>query len=467
MIADAVVVGGGVAGLNAAYQLAKNGLKPMLIESRSRCGGLVAGAPLAGTWIDIGADSYARRSKYCHDLCHELGLQTREPGGASWVWDANDRVFPLPYGVLGIPADLDDPQVVAALGGAALDRACQDLSMGPEPGADALDLASLVRTRLGEDAYQILVRPVAGGIYSTEPETLSTDVVIPGLRAAMAQTGSLVRAAARLRAAAPDGPVVSAVVGGMFRMVEAMTAQIDASGQVKTRTMLTRLEPPATSDSVWRVHCAATKPGPTPADPPVADGEPWVVETRRVVVAADGDTSMDILRDLPDLEMGDWTLPLGAKVAHVVLALTNPGLDVAPRGSGMLVAPRHAGNLQIGAKAVTHLNVKWPWLGSDTHYLRVSYGRPGEDPQPSLEDGLKDAAILLGVPLSEDDVVASMIVHWGRSLPPPTPEHRNRVAKLCHRIERLPGLGVTGAWVAGNGLASVLPHAQREAERLL
>lgn len=469
MNAEAVVIGGGIGGLNAAYQLAKAGLKPILIEARSKCGGLIAGARLADIPIDIGAESYARRSTYCRELCAEHGLETREPGGRSWLWSADDRVFPLPHGVLGIPTDLDDPEVQAAISPEGIERARRDLDLGTR-GAELEDLASLVRFRLGEEVYQGLVRPVAGGIYSSEPETLTTDVVIPGLRSALTQTGSLIGAAARLRAQAPPGAVVSSVVGGMFLLPEAMSARIvELGGQVLTRTIATKVE---RHDQGWLVSCANASPGRTPADPPVASDQRFSIATSRVIVAADGRVGMDLLRPIPELQIGDWTLPTGAKVAHVVLALRHRELDLAPRGSGLLVAPRTNQSRPIGAKALTHLSMKWPWLldnqpdGDRVHHLRVSYGRPGEDTNPSVEQGLSDASTLLGIDLDQSNLVASMVVHWNESLPPPTPTHRQLVAKLNSRLTTLNGLGVTGAWVAGNGLASVLTHAHREADRL-
>lgn len=45
---DAVVIGGGMAGLVAAWQLTQEGLRPVLVESRGYTGGLVAGSTLAG-----------------------------------------------------------------------------------------------------------------------------------------------------------------------------------------------------------------------------------------------------------------------------------------------------------------------------------------------------------------------------------------------------------------------------------
>lgn len=93
--------------------------------------------------------------------------------------------------------------------------------------------------------------------------------------------------------------------------------------------------------------------------------------------------------------------------------------------------------------------------------LRVSYGRAGRPtPRPSLEDALADAATLLGVELSVDDVV-----EHGHRFPElaaaADPEHRERVEALTAAAAELDGFEITGAWYAGTGLAAVVPHDAR------
>jgi len=76
------------------------------------------------------------------------------------------------------------------------------------------------------------------------------------------------------------------------------------------------------------------------------------------------------------------SVPEGAPIARLTLAVRAPELDDAPVSQGLLVAPAPADEQPVAAKALSHLNVKWPWLADQlpphTHLLRLSYGRLGE-----------------------------------------------------------------------------------------
>lgn len=476
---EAIVVGGGIGGLQAAHTFAKAGLAPLLLESRGTTGGLVFGAPIGGVKVDLGAESFAKRSREVAALCAELGLETVDPAGASWVWSHRRRpgapadalpghAISIPHGVLGIPADLDDPIVASLLSPEGLRRARADLTMGPSVGADAVDLATLVEARLGAEVLDRLVDPIAGGVHSAHPSRLAVDVVSPGLREALAREGSLVRAAAALRAAAPQGAVVAAASGGMFTLPAALSARIgELGGEVATRRVVTAI---ARDGDGWAVTHHAAARAADPADPPVPVGEPTIDTTPRLVVALDGRAALALLRGLPELRIGDWELPRGADLAQVCIVLADDRLDAGPRGSGLLVTPLEEGEpRRVACKAVTHYSIKWPRVvaGTGKHVLRVSYGRAGvPTPEPTLAAALADASVLLDVELAEDSVAGHAVIHFPNSLPPQTPEHRAQVAELTDRLAGQPGLAITGAWFAGTGLAAVIPHATRVSEEL-
>jgi protoporphyrinogen/coproporphyrinogen III oxidase len=99
--------------------------------------------------------------------------------------------------------------------------------------------------------------------------------------------------------------------------------------------------------------------------------------------------------------------------------------------------------------------------------VRLSYGRAGESsPEPTVDLALRDASVLLGVPLSTGQLVGHAIVHWSQALPRPSAAHREAVAQVRALVAELPGVAVCGAWVAGNGLASVVPDARSAAHHI-
>jgi oxygen-dependent protoporphyrinogen oxidase len=154
----------------------------------------------------------------------------------------------------------------------------------------------------------------------------------------------------------------------------------------------------------------------------------------------------------------------------------------------VLVAP---GVDRVRAKALTHATAKWAWLARDAgpgrHVVRLSYGVAGSpavgtyanpegtepaDPRALGDDALaalalRDASTLLGVALSPTQVVASARVAWSQALPRASAAHSATVARVRTAVAGVPGLAVCGAWVAGNGLASVVPDARHAADALL
>ena len=532
---DALVIGGGIAGLTAAWDLVRAGLRPMLIEARGYTGGLVAAGSIGGTRMDLGAEGFVVRGQAATSMLAELGLRTAAPhgrprlflppltsgaGGGSPQWVLHR--FPG-NAYLGIPADPLAADVVAMIGQGAAHRAAQDAGLpgavgtGPE---DPADLASFVTARMGAGVLERLVRPIVAGIHSADPADLAADVVMPGLRRATAELGSLSAAVAAVlerRRARRDGvggrSVDAAVEGGLFRLTDALREAIEAGGgSVRTRTGAQWLRPGDIEDSaggetpaIWRVGIAPTRRGPTPSAEPVPDGAQEVVVTDRVVVACSAGAALRLLRGVPGLPASatELTVPVGAPIARFTLVARAPELSGEPVGSGLLVAPADpaepaavaasAGTVAhdgaepgggstsvvacpVRAKALSHLSAKWPWVGAelralhgpDVHALRLSYGRPGQPrPQVDLQVALDDVAALTGVRIEPEAVIDHMLVRWDGTLPPVTPAYRERTTHLEEQLAPVSGLEVTGAWVAGTGIAAVVGHARTAAGRLV
>ena len=69
-----VIVGGGFAGLSAAYTLMKRGITPLLLEAQGRVGGRGMGEMVEGFSLDLGAFVFTSTYDTAFRMCEELGL---------------------------------------------------------------------------------------------------------------------------------------------------------------------------------------------------------------------------------------------------------------------------------------------------------------------------------------------------------------------------------------------------------
>lgn len=479
--ADVVVIGGGVAGLVAALECARIGLRVTVLERRDAIGGCVGRIELDGLTLDSGAESFATRGGAVAELLERLGLgddiEKPNPAGAWLVWPGpggTPDAAPLPRtGVLGIPANPlgDDVRRIIGWGGAT--RAYADRLMPILRIGRAHSLGRLVRSRMGAAVLERLVTPISAGVYSTDPNLLDLDVVAPGLNEAMTRMGSLSGGVGQLVEERRAGSAVLGLRGGMHRLVDALAAELDRFGvDVITGAAVTALgrqdgnEGRDATTPAWWVEASRVDD-----EPPLRFDAPYVV------LAAPADASRRLLDEaaLGWTDASEW--PPAASVELVTLVLDAPALDAAPRGTGVLVA---AGTPGVTAKALTHSTAKWTWLadaatavGTRRHVVRLSYGRVGE-PNPLegrtddevAELALADASVLLGVPLDETQLRASGRSVWRDALSQATIGQRDRVRALEDVLAAEPGIEATGSWVAGTGLASVIPHAQEAARRI-
>ena len=462
---DAVVVGGGVAGLVAAVEVARAGHSVLLLERTTRLGGRVNTAMLAGLPVDLGAESFATRDGTVAALLDELEMIATEPAGLpAWVVNPRDA-YPLPpAGALGVPTDPLSRPALRALGPLTALRVAAEpyLLRRPTAHGPSPSIGEVARSRIGSRATRRLVAPVVTGVYSAAPDRLPL-AVCPELARAYAETGSLVRAARVARASqAASGGAVRGLPGGMGTLVARLEDELRAhGGNIVTTARDIRLDP-LTNRVRWaggEMIAAATI---------LAIPAHEVASITAVGVSALApDQGNATPEDAVALNRETHTTSRASAIAveTVALVIEDARLEAAPRGTGALVSQPHP---RIAAKALTHASAKWPWLRPSAapgvpaalHVLRLSYGSRDRAPatQPLTDEeaarlALQDASRVLGVLLDPAQLRAHARARWaipGRAQPPRLPR----------------GVRVTGEAFAGTGLASVIAHA-RETARLV
>ncbi|WP_104136891.1 NAD(P)/FAD-dependent oxidoreductase [Cryobacterium sp. Y62] len=421
---------------------------------------------------------------------------------------------PLPKaGVLGIPGSplADDVRRVIGWKGslrAYADRLMPVLTIGREH-----SLGDLVKKRMGQRVLDRLVEPVASGVYTTSAVDLEIDVVVPGLNRALTTAGSLSGAVSALRTGAPAGSNVGGLLGGMASLPAAIVAALQRHDvAILTGTTATALVRSGTDDTpTWSVtvtrqaDAVPTDPQVVPTDgaaptdagaptgsaaslarpiarthtdgtEPAAELTTGILTARYLIVATQGAQALRLVNPLGDqfdaLAELDWPAPTA--VTLTTLVLDAPALDAHPRGTGVLVS---ADAPDVTAKALTHVTAKWAWVaeaaGPGRHVVRLSYGRAGQpNPTDDLSDeelqalALHDASALLGVPLATASVRAFARTEWRDALSPAMLGAPERAQQVREAVMATPALEITGAWLAGTGLASVIPHALAAGDRI-
>jgi len=500
---DVIVIGGGVAGLVAARECAHLGLNVLVLEAADVVGGAVAGHEVAGLPLDAGAESFAVRGNTVAAFVANLGLtdQIIEPNPAgAWLHLPPLRPggapvsVPLPRaGVLGIPGSPLADDVRRAIGWSGALRAYADRLMPVLKIGREHSLGELVQKRMGSKVLDRLVNPVAGGVYATDAVDLEVDVVAPGLNRTLTTAGSLSGAVTAMRIAAPAGSAVRGLRGGMHRLVDTLVEDLERFDvEIRTGAAVASFRPVDTptvaedgTDTTvrsWLVECAADAPAADAAsdtppdavsdavpDAAPAPAEPVTLEARHVILAVPAASALALLAPLgaeyAALAALDWPAPAAVELATLVLDA--PALDAQPRGTGVLVA---VGTPGVTAKALTHITAKWAWIDALTppgrHVVRLSYGRAGA-PVPTLDLSddefmglaVRDAAAILGVDLAPEQVRGFARTLWSDGLSPATIGAPERIRQVRDVVEGTPGLDVTGGWLSGTGLASVIPDA--------
>ncbi|WP_436794941.1 protoporphyrinogen oxidase [Actinospongicola halichondriae] len=448
MTARVAVVGGGIAGLSAAWELERHGAAVTVFEATDHVGGKLRRSAVAGLGIplDEGADAFLARVPDALELCAEIGIDELEhPAiGRAFVF-AHGALRPLPAAhLLGVPTDLDDLASTGLVSDGGLERARSDLTSDASAPTEDMSVGALVRSRLGDEVCDHLVEPLLGGINAGEADLLSAAAVAPQIWACANAGGSLIRAAAetRNRAVASGDPVFATPAHGMAALPEHLVARLAADIRRSTPAPALRLD-----DN-----------GAHLGDEPF-DG---------VIVATPADVAATLLQTaVPDaadvLGRVDF-----ASVVMVTVVADAASVDHALDGSGFVVA-RTAG---VPITACSWGSSKWAhWADGDHAVFRISIGHDA-DPTDwcSYDDASLVAVALDGLQSTmgiEISPVGSRVGRWRRSFPQYRPGHLDLVADV-HRAAAAAGpVALAGASLGGIGVPACIRQGRAAARTLL
>lgn len=443
-----VVIGAGITGLAAAWELDQAGVDVTVLEATDRVGGRIRTTPIHDIAIDEGADAFLARAPEGVRLATELGLADQLISPATrnaCVWQRGG-LHPLPQpNFLGIPLEPSKLTPGALLSQKGIDALIADLDRTEiDPVQPAETLGTFIRRRLGDEVFTSLVNPLIGSINAGDCDQLSASSVAPQIVAAAQAGPSLIKALRAQRALADaDAPVFYSFPNGMQALTDAVYEQLRSKVRLsrpamKLETTRHGLRVETAHESLSPPACILAVPAPAAAHLvqrwPQAVAELRGIEYVSVVMATVVYRKDDVV-DLP-ADMSGFLCPAGSNTVITACSYTSQ---------------------------------KWPHVSDDHVVMRVSLGRYGADAIINADDDdimrgvrqdLRDTVGISAAPLQ------SRISRWPRSFPQYTPGHTARVARI--RSELNPsGVFVAGAPYDGIGVPSCIRQGRSRAQTVL
>ncbi|WP_051451106.1 protoporphyrinogen oxidase [Actinospica robiniae] len=455
-----LVVGGGITGLAAARAGLDAGLAVTLLEASGRYGGKLALGHVAGSSVDLGAESILARRPEGVALAKAVGLGedlVHPATTAAGVWSRGE-LHPLPAGqLMGVPGDLRALGASGLLGPRGLARVQADRVMPKTPVTEDVSVGEYVGRRLGREVVDRLVEPLLGGVYAGHADRLSLRATVPQL-VPLAEAGTplttgvrdllAVGAATSSAAGEAPKPVFAGIRGGVGRLPAAVAADVAGRGaELRTGVGVAAVRRAAAG---WQVS--------------LTDGT--ALETDLLVLAVPAYVARGLLADVAPAGAAGLAEIEYASMAIATFAFHRSAFTDVPPGSGFLVPPVDGRAI----KAATFSSIKWPWLAHSSGemvVLRASLGRLGESEILEREDdeiatvALADLADAVGLTARPVD---RQVQRWTEALPQYAVGHLDRVGRL--RAALPAGIAVAGAAYDGVGIPACIASAARAVEDL-
>jgi protoporphyrinogen/coproporphyrinogen III oxidase len=423
---DVTIIGAGITGLAAAYELHRRGIRAVVYEAGPRAGGLIRTESVDGFTIEAGPDSVLATKPAALDLVRELGLvdrvqQVRTPG--AFVLRGH-RLYRLPSpSLLGLPLTLRALLSYDLLPWRARLRLARSFFVPVRARIADISVAEFFRGRFGPETVDLIAQPLLGGIHAGDIEQLSMASLFPrlleldGVRSRITQTAS---------AATGSPSPFRSLRGGMSVLIDALEAHL----------------PPGT------VRC----------DSPVAS-----LEARApIVLAAPAHAAARLLRPIDETAAALCGQVPYVSTASVALAWPRTAIPHPLNGTGFVVARRHS---DVRITACTWVSAKWAERAPEGMALLRAFIGGAHDPDAAglPEDRLaaivrRDLNGVLGIAAEPS---LTRVYRWPNAGAQHTVGHLQRVEEIERR------LAPRGIFVAGSGFRSVgIPDCIADARRV-
>ncbi len=453
MDADAIVVGGGIAGLSCAWRLHAGGLEVLLLQDEARAGGNVQTFEQDGFLLERGPHTFMASAADIFALADEVGLAgqivpTREAAKARFIVKSG-RLHKMPAG----PWSFISSRLLSFRGKWRLLGEPFRTRRRGDPSDTA---AVFFERRFGPEGARVLAGAFISGVYAGDPEKLSAPAAFPLFWEFEQEAGSMIRGALRLKRRRRAE-----------RKARGLPARDPRRGLFSLRRGLGQLSEGVAERLGERCRTSAR------VGTVARDGGGFAVETDgktfrapRLVLAVPPASAARLAERLdPEMAQPLAAIPM-APVAVVHLGFSG-SLAQVPDGFGFL-APRGEGVRTLGVLFPSRLfDGRAPAEGD------LLSGFVGGMLDPGALD-LDDAALCSIVRGDLERLVGLRakptlvkVVRYPQAIPQLTLGHLKRMERIRGRLDSLPGLALAGNFLRGVGVKDAVGSGFEAAARLL
>jgi len=459
---DVVVVGAGIAGLSAAWELHRAGRDVLLVEAEAHVGGVIRSEPIEGVGVlDLGPQTVRSRDPDLFDHFEELGIAgdriVAGDAGKSRYIVLNGELVALPHS----PPSFIGSKVLSA--GAKL-RLLTEPLRGTRPGEDE-SVREFFAQRLGPEVADRLVDPFVSGVYAGNPERLSMRAVFPDLKNGVDEAGSLLRWGLGLRRSKSNGGKADEAESKPKRPAELFSfpeglerwprAIVEALGDDRVRTGHRMIDAHRDGDD-WVVEFEGEDGGRTVRCTSLI----LAVPASRVRAAlGEPDVPSDAIEGLDAIPY--------SPVSTVHTAYRRDSIEHPLDGFGYL-CPSSEKRKALGVLWISSL---FPSRVEDGRVLLTTFVGGARQPEHAseseewlIETAYGEHRRFLG---ANSPPLFAKVQRWPQAIPQYEFGHLDRVADADRLEARHPGLHLTGAWRDGVSVTDCWKGGRRVAREIL